>query len=79
MKEKLHKFTQSRHYNVHHAQILNTVGYIVLAMSTGRQKRRGSSFVAALRVDDPTVLVDCIDDQLDGSQEAAYSIWDLQR
>jgi hypothetical protein len=66
---------------VHYAQILNIVGYIILAMSTGngRQKRRWSSFVAALRVDDPTVHVDCIDNQLDAAQEAAYSIWDLQR
>jgi hypothetical protein len=72
---------QSRHYNVHHAQMLNIVGYIVLAMPTGRQKRRRSSFVAAaFRVDDPTVVhVDCIDNQLDASQEAAYSIWDLHR
>jgi hypothetical protein len=70
-----------------HEQMLNTTRNIVLLMAPciGGQKRSRRSlpsivccFSTALRFG-PTVLVDCIDNQLDGAQEEAYSIWDLQK
>jgi hypothetical protein len=67
--------------------MLNTTQNIILLLNPciGGQKRSRSSLpsiisriITGLRFDS-IVLVDCIYNQLDASQEEAYSIWDLQK